>query len=67
MRDPEQKPFCNRLFLKRLQEGISHEKQDLVYGARAAAVRLRGADCVRKSYPDFWEVYQSIGGECHVL
>ena len=45
MRDPEQKPFCNRLFLKRLQEGISHEKRDLVYGARAAAVRLRGADC----------------------
>ena len=30
-------------------------------------VRLRGAECVKKSYPDFWEVYQSLGGECHEL
>ena len=30
-------------------------------------VRLLGADCVNKSYPDFWEVYQRLGGECHVL
>ena len=30
-------------------------------------VRLHGADCVKKSYPDFWDVYQSLGGECHVL
>ena len=32
-----------------------------------APVRLHGADCVKKSYPDFWEVYQRLGGECHVL
>ena len=25
-------------------------------------VLLRGADCVNKSYPDFWDVYQSLGG-----
>ena len=31
------------------------------------SVRLLGADCVKKSYPDFWEVYQALGGECHVL
>jgi 3-phosphoshikimate 1-carboxyvinyltransferase len=31
------------------------------------AVRLRGAECVRKSYPDFWEVYQSLGGKIHVI
>ena len=30
-------------------------------------VTLRGAECVKKSYPDFWEVYQSLGGEIHVL
>ncbi len=30
-------------------------------------VRLRGADCVSKSYPDFWDVYKSLGGECHVV
>ena len=25
-------------------------------------VMIRGAECVRKSYPDFWEVYRSLGG-----
>ena len=31
------------------------------------SVTLRGAECVKKSYPDFWEVYQRLGGEHHVL
>lgn len=31
------------------------------------SLRLLGADCVKKSYPDFWEVYRALGGECHVL
>lgn len=30
-------------------------------------VTILGAECVRKSYPDFWEVYESLGGEIHVL
>ena len=30
-------------------------------------VTLLGAECVKKSYPDFWEVYQSLGGDIHVL
>lgn len=30
-------------------------------------VLLRGADCVSKSYPDFWEIYQSLGGRCDVV
>ena len=30
-------------------------------------VTIRGAECVQKSYPDFWEVYQSLGGDIHVL
>ena len=30
-------------------------------------VELEGAECVRKSYPDFWEEYQRLGGEIHVL
>ena len=30
-------------------------------------VTLLGAECVNKSYPDFWEVYASLGGEIHVL
>ena len=25
-------------------------------------VRLRGAECVAKSYPDFWQVYAALGG-----
>ena len=28
---------------------------------------LRGADCVNKSYPDFWGEYQRLGGDCHVV
>ena len=31
------------------------------------AVTIRGAECVQKSYPDFWEVYRSLGGDIHVL
>ena len=30
-------------------------------------VTLTGAECVQKSYPDFWEEYQRLGGEVHVL
>ena len=30
-------------------------------------VTLQGAECVQKSYPDFWEVYKALGGDIHVL
>ena len=30
-------------------------------------VTLLGAECVKKSYPDFWEVYKNLGGDIHVL
>lgn len=30
-------------------------------------VTLLGAECVKKSYPNFWEVYQGLGGDIHVL
>ncbi|MBP1534058.1 MAG: 3-phosphoshikimate 1-carboxyvinyltransferase [Ruminococcus sp.] len=26
-------------------------------------ITIHGAECVAKSYPDFWEVYESLGGE----
>lgn len=26
-------------------------------------VTIRGAECVAKSYPDFWDVYRSLGGQ----
>jgi len=29
-------------------------------------VTVLGAECVNKSYPDFWEEYQRLGGELHV-
>ena len=35
--------------------------------ACASPVTIRGAECVKKSYPDFWEVYQALGGDIHVL
>ena len=33
----------------------------------AGPVTVRGAECVKKSYPDFWEVYKNLGGEFRVL
>ena len=30
-------------------------------------VTLLGAECVKKSYPTFWEEYRRLGGEFHVL
>jgi len=30
-------------------------------------VTLVGADCVKKSYPDFWEHYRMLGGDFHVV
>ena len=30
-------------------------------------VTVLGAECVQKSYPDFWEVYKNLGGDIHVL
>ena len=33
----------------------------------SGGVTIRGAEAVRKSYPDFWEVYQNLGGDVHVL
>ena len=33
----------------------------------AGAVTILGAQAVRKSYPDFFDVYQSLGGAVHVL
>lgn len=30
-------------------------------------VRLSGAECVRKSYPDFWDVYKELGGDTDVV
>ena len=30
-------------------------------------VRLLGAECVQKSYPNFWKHFQQLGGEIHGL
>ena len=30
-------------------------------------VMLIGADCVKKSYPDFWDDYRRLGGKPDVL
>ena len=35
--------------------------------ACAAPVTILGAQAVNKSYPDFFEVYRSLGGDVHVL
>ncbi len=32
----------------------------------SAPVELFGAECVAKSYPDFWEVFSSLGGICGI-
>ena len=28
-------------------------------------VTVKGADCVRKSYPAFWDDYKKLGGKIH--
>ena len=35
--------------------------------ACASPVTILGAEAVKKSYPDFWEVYKHLGGAVHVL
>lgn len=35
--------------------------------ACSAPVTILGAEAVSKSYPDFWEEYQRLGGDFHVL
>ena len=46
----------------------SHNDHRIAMAAAIAATRATGpvtitdAQCVAKSYPDFWEVYESLGG-----
>lgn len=35
--------------------------------ACTAPVTILGAEAVKKSYPDFWEIYKHLGGAVHVL
>ena len=35
--------------------------------AKGGETVLQGAECVRKSYPDFWQVYRELGGDFDVL
>ena len=35
--------------------------------ACSTPVTILGAEAVRKSYPDFWDEYQRLGGDFHVL
>lgn len=47
----------------------SHNDHRIAMAAAIAATRATGpvtitnAECVAKSYPDFWEVYESLGGQ----
>ena len=47
----------------------SHNDHRIAMAAAIAATRatgpvtITGAECVAKSYPDFWEVYESLGGQ----
>ena len=47
----------------------SHNDHRIAMAAAIAATRATGpvtitdAECVEKSYPDFWEVYESLGGQ----
>ena len=47
----------------------AHNDQRIAMMAAAAAVRcarpvtIRGAECVRKSYPNFWDDYARLGGQ----
>lgn len=51
----------------------SHNDHRIAMMTAVAATRCRrpviltGAECVSKSYPDFWEVYSKLGGEGNVI
>ena len=32
-----------------------------------APLTIIGAECVSKSYPDFWDVYKSLGGSFQII
>jgi len=34
-----------------------------ILGAKIGDTVINGAECVSKTYPDFWEVFQNLGGE----
>lgn len=50
-------------------EAVCYNDHRIAMSMAVAATRctspliIRGAECVRKSYPDFFDVYRSIGGE----
>jgi len=37
-----------------------------VLGAALGNVAISGAECITKTYPDFWKEFQKIGGEINV-
>ena len=51
----------------------SHNDHRIAMMAAIAATRcekpvtVAGAECVAKSYPDFWEDYRRLGGKIHVV
>ena len=54
--------------LRGAAEVSAHNDHRIAMALAIAATRceepivIKGAECVRKSYPDFWEVYRSLGG-----
>lgn len=70
----------DRLFIQGMPEGLtggvsiqSYNDHRLAMAVAMAVlkckepVQLEGAECVRKSYPDFWDVYRSVGGYANEL
>jgi len=37
-----------------------------VLGAALGGVTVDGAECVAKTFPDFWEALKSVGGELEI-
>lgn len=37
-----------------------------VLGAAIGGVTIDGAECVAKTFPDFWEVFKRAGGELEI-
>ena len=56
--------FTQELRAAETTEGIKHQPAIAATRCRES-VTLRGAECVAKSYPGFWEDYCMLGGTIH--
>ena len=67
----DEAPSASEFFAGAVQDSINLRSHDdhrvamalAVLGSALGGVAINGAECVTKTYPDFWKDFQKIGGE----